>query len=248
MLEPGSTRIDSSGINISGPWGEFKPLGGLGDGFQATLGWIADLLGWACYFDPEFLQVGLSGIVLLDELEQHLHPFWQREIIRLLHKQFPNVQFIVTSHSPMCALGTTALPAATTEIVRLRQEDTGVEATQLSIPNNKRADQVLTSPLFGLFSASGFDVASDLEHFTRLASNDERSDAEQIEYVELEARIEMALGPFRSNLERRIYDRVRTAMNEELASALRAGKITSKAVDLAIRHRIRDFLGEGNEG
>jgi len=41
-----------------------------------------------------------SGIVLIDEIEKHLHPLWQRNILPELVKTFPNVQFIITSHSP----------------------------------------------------------------------------------------------------------------------------------------------------
>jgi AAA15 family ATPase/GTPase len=41
-----------------------------------------------------------SGVVLIDEIELHLHPKWQREIIPALTRTFPNCQFIVTTHSP----------------------------------------------------------------------------------------------------------------------------------------------------
>lgn len=245
MLEPGATRIDSSGIRIKGPWGDFKPLGGLGDGFQATLGWMADMFGWALFYAPDALLNGISGIVLLDEIEQHLHPSWQREIIRLLYEQFPNIQFIGTSHAPMTALGTTALPESVTEIFRLRQVDHCVEATPLHVPRSQRADQVLTSPLFGLFSASGFDAAADIERYAELASKKERNDNEQIEFIELEERIEATLGPFRSDLERRIDAAVREAMQQELEKVLESGKLTSKTIDFKIRHRIKQFLGEG---
>jgi 5'-methylthioadenosine/S-adenosylhomocysteine nucleosidase len=245
MLEPGATRIDSSGIRIKGPWGDFTPLGGLGDGFQATLGWMADLFGWALFYEPNSILNGISGIVLLDEIEQHLHPSWQREIVHLLYQQFPNIQFIGTSHAPMCALGTTALPESTTEIVRLRQADNCVEATPLYVPKSQRADQVLTSPLFGLFSASGFDVAADIERYSELASKKERNDAEQLELIELEDRIEATLGPFRSDLERRIDAAVRKAMQTELEDVLKSGKLTNKTIDLKIRHRIQHFLDKG---
>ena len=40
------------------------------------------------------------GIVLIDEIEQHLHPKWQRMLLPTLHELFPNLQFIVTTHSP----------------------------------------------------------------------------------------------------------------------------------------------------
>ena len=42
-----------------------------------------------------------NGIVLIDEVELHLHPTWQREVLNGLQKTFPNVQFIVTTHSPL---------------------------------------------------------------------------------------------------------------------------------------------------
>jgi predicted ATP-binding protein involved in virulence len=41
-----------------------------------------------------------EGIVLIDEIELHLHPQWQREVLPALQKTFPNIQFIVTTHSP----------------------------------------------------------------------------------------------------------------------------------------------------
>jgi len=41
------------------------------------------------------------GIVLIDELELHLHPKWQSTVLNALHKTFPNIQFIVTTHSPL---------------------------------------------------------------------------------------------------------------------------------------------------
>jgi predicted ATP-binding protein involved in virulence len=40
------------------------------------------------------------GVVLIDEIELHLHPKWQREIIPALTRTFPHCQFIVTTHSP----------------------------------------------------------------------------------------------------------------------------------------------------
>ncbi len=46
-----------------------------------------------------------SGIVIIDEIDAHLHPAWQKKIIDLLRKKFPNVQFIITAHSPMVVLG-----------------------------------------------------------------------------------------------------------------------------------------------
>lgn len=46
-----------------------------------------------------------KGIVIIDEIDAHLHPSWQRKILFLLEKHFPNVQFIVSSHSPLVVAG-----------------------------------------------------------------------------------------------------------------------------------------------
>jgi hypothetical protein len=142
----------------------------------------------------------------------------------------------------MCALGTTALKESETQIVRLRQEDSGVEVSPLAVPKSQRADQVLTSPLFGLFSASGYDVAADMERYAALAADRDRDEAE---FAALGERLEQTLGPFRNDLERRIDAAVREAMEKEFEGALRAGTLTNKALGLQIRQGLRKVMGDG---
>ncbi len=93
------------GITISDPrWGHDMPLRDLADGYRATILWVADLIGWALAFDPAITKPDdVAGIVLVDELEQHLHARWQRTIVGQLRSLFPQVQFIVTTHSPFVA-------------------------------------------------------------------------------------------------------------------------------------------------
>src|SRR4029077_15483251 len=50
--------------------------------------------------DPTIVLRGTPGIVLIDELDAHLHPKWQRHVVDDLKRTFPNIQFIATSHSP----------------------------------------------------------------------------------------------------------------------------------------------------
>lgn len=74
----------------------------LGYGYQSMLSWIIDLCKRMFDRYPESQDPLLeSAIVLVDEIDLHLHPKWQRDIISFLSKSFPNVQFIVTSHSPL---------------------------------------------------------------------------------------------------------------------------------------------------
>jgi len=73
----------------------------LSSGEQVLLVMIADIARRLTIANPR-LEDALqgSGIVLIDEIELHMHPQWQREIIPCLRKTFPNIQFIVTTHSP----------------------------------------------------------------------------------------------------------------------------------------------------
>jgi len=74
----------------------------LGYGYQSMLSWVIDLCRrmFERYpnSDNPFAE---SAIVLIDEIDLHLHPKWQRNIISYLSKVFPNVQFIATTHSPL---------------------------------------------------------------------------------------------------------------------------------------------------
>lgn len=74
----------------------------LSDGYQAVLALVLEILSQAALHsgsvpDPE----SLEAIVLVDEIEAHLHPQWQRSIIPLLRSVFPRCQFVVTTHSPL---------------------------------------------------------------------------------------------------------------------------------------------------
>ena len=60
------------------------------------------------------------AIVLVDEIDAHLHPIWQRKIVHLLRKQFPNVQFVLTAHSPLVVAG-----CSHSEVSRLERQEGG---------------------------------------------------------------------------------------------------------------------------
>lgn len=74
----------------------------LGYGYQSMLSWVVDLCKrmFDSYPDSEN-PLHEGAVVLVDEIDLHLHPKWQREIISYLSEAFPNVQFIVTTHSPL---------------------------------------------------------------------------------------------------------------------------------------------------
>jgi len=86
-------------------------LGAVGDGYRATATLLLDLFSWwMLHTGMNFTRRSIRGIVLIDEVEQHLHPRWQIEIMDLLSDAFPDVQFIATTHSPLIISGSKKVP------------------------------------------------------------------------------------------------------------------------------------------
>ncbi|MBL1353603.1 MAG: AAA family ATPase [Zetaproteobacteria bacterium] len=83
--------------------GEWMPFADLSDGFQNVIRLTADIAYRAVTLNPhlgENAVLETEGVVLIDELDMHLHPTWQKSVIADLKKTFPNIQFIITTHSP----------------------------------------------------------------------------------------------------------------------------------------------------
>jgi hypothetical protein len=92
-----------------------------------------------------------EGIVLIDEIDAHLHPQWKMQIIDRLRSVFPRVQFIVTSHEPLTLRG---LHAGEVAVLRRGRNGNVSVITDLPSPRALRIDQILTSEFFGLNSTS----------------------------------------------------------------------------------------------
>lgn len=85
------------------PEGEV-PLDDLSDGYQNVAVWVGDLLyritsTFGDYKSP----LKARGVLLIDEIDLHLHTKWQRSLLSFLKNKLPNFQLIVTTHSPMVA-------------------------------------------------------------------------------------------------------------------------------------------------
>ncbi|MFM8331991.1 MAG: AAA family ATPase [Candidatus Methylumidiphilus sp.] len=80
------------------------PFAVLSDGYRAFIGWVGDLLYHIAMITPAGKDFKENrGIVMVDEIDLHLHPKWQMTVLETLAKVLPNIQFIVTSHSPLVA-------------------------------------------------------------------------------------------------------------------------------------------------
>lgn len=109
---PERIHLDPNGIFIQEASGKVG-LSALSDGFRGTITWVLDLISWWFLHLQDWggqRSLDVQGIVLIDEIEQHLHPRWQRNVMRLLRDTFPHVQFIATTHSPLVASGCEGIP------------------------------------------------------------------------------------------------------------------------------------------
>jgi predicted ATP-binding protein involved in virulence len=166
------------------PYG-WVPLKGLSLGYKTVLAWIVDLAARLIdrYPDSED-PLAEPAVVLVDEIDLHLHPRWQRTIMSFLTERFPNTQFIVTAHSPLVVQA-----AKDANIVLLRREgDHVVIDNDPEIIDNWRVDQVLTS-VFGLPTPHSAEVEPLMQRRRKLLSKSKLTAKDKRELAELEAKI-----------------------------------------------------------
>lgn len=80
-----------------------QPFNNLSDGQRCMLAMVGDIAEKAVMLNPHLGNEALaktSGMVLIDELDLHLHPIWQRRVVEDLRRTFPQIQFFATTHSP----------------------------------------------------------------------------------------------------------------------------------------------------
>lgn len=101
-------RIDGEFLEISGDnrvfvkvEGQKRELTELSSGFTSVLKMVQSIIAGYSYFTNEQQIARVRGVVLIDEIESHLHNEWQVKIIPLLKKLFPNTTFLITTHSSL---------------------------------------------------------------------------------------------------------------------------------------------------
>lgn len=132
LLHKIDNRIDPEYLQISGDNRVFlkidqhpRELSHLSTGFASILKMLQAIISGYGYFTNETRLPQVKGIVLIDEIESHLHLSWQAKIIPLLKQLFPNTTFYITTHSPIVL---SQLSAG--EAYRLQREDDGVVRTK----------------------------------------------------------------------------------------------------------------------
>jgi hypothetical protein len=134
------------GVYVSGPGlGSDVGLDNLADGYRLTFSWMVDLYGWAMQAGTLSEDGGIRGIVLLDEIEQHLHPSMQSDLPEQLCELLPDLQVIASTHSPLTALGT----ASENVIALHRDGERIVLAAVPDLTGYSAEDALVEDTLFG---------------------------------------------------------------------------------------------------
>jgi hypothetical protein len=134
------------GLSISGPGiGKDIPLAAWADGYRMTFNWLIDLYGWAMHADVVTETGGIRGILLVDEIDQNLHPSLQSRLIGELRQTLPEMQIFASTHSPLTALGTDAQ-----NVISLQRKDNSVYRASVPPLAGYSADDALSEEsLFG---------------------------------------------------------------------------------------------------
>ena len=178
ILSLPSLRLAQDGASDAGIWvkdprGIRVAMRDLADGYKSTFLWITDFLGWALVKQSVKARE-IEGIVIIDEIEQHLHPKWQKTIIRMLRNTWPQIQFFAATHSPLVARSFRSVGTQSPHRhYHLRNSDDGDGVEAVSIPpmGGKRTDQILASEAFDYLIDDDPDAEEILKELALLAGS-----------------------------------------------------------------------------
>ena len=158
----------SEGVVVVREHGREMRLKALSTGYQSVLATVIDILEltFSLWPTPE----SAEGIVLLDEIDTHLHPTWKMRIVGRLRQMMPSMQFIVTTHEPLCLRG---LDDGEVVLMKRDAKDRAYAVTDLPPPRELRVDQLLTSRHFGLSSTLDPDLDERFDEYYQLLSYDD---------------------------------------------------------------------------
>lgn len=173
-------RVDSDGLWLKDRNGLLLAWSEMSDGYRAALALLADILrhlisaygveGLTEKGEDGKIRITRGGVVLIDEIDAHLHPEWQREIGFWLKRHFPKIQFLVTTHSPIIC-------QAADENGLFVLPEPGSDAKPRALTQDEynrviasRPDTILLSPAFGLQNTRSPRAVEGRAEFARLSA------------------------------------------------------------------------------
>ena len=195
---------------------ELLPLHLLSDGYQNMIAWLGDLLyRISSTFEDYQSPLKARGLLLIDEIDLHLHPKWQRKVLDYIRHKLPKFQLIATTHSPLLAQ-----QAQEGELFTLKRTSRGrimLEAFR-GAPNQLLVHQLLLSPVFDVETDESLAVEQLKKRYETLKK---RKDVPQEQVRLLADQIDRLPQNQRSNM---IYDAEQINLLQDIKAELKARK------------------------
>lgn len=197
------------------------PIEMISQGTISLIGWIGVLLQrFYEIYGGDGDPTGNYALVLIDEIDAHMHPEWQQSVVHDLCGLFPNVQFIATTHSPLVVGG-----MSSDQVMRFQRDEDGVIRKLDVTPEMTmgRADQVLTSALFGMRTTLDPETQKKITQYRDLLGKERRTKKEEEEFRQISEEIRFRIPP---------------------SPETPPGRMAMQLVEAVIKSQIHEDLGE----
>lgn len=162
----------------------------ISQGMSSIFCWVGTLLQRLYEVYPDSSDPAKENcLVLVDEIDAHLHPEWQSEIMGLIREEFPNLQVVASTHSPLIVAN-----AKAGEVFRILRQEKGINVSRINESfEGWRADQILTAPPFGMSYARDSKTKKKLVRYKELLAKDRLSKAEETESEMLAEKLDQSI-------------------------------------------------------
>jgi len=153
--------------------GRLEPVSRLSEGYRSLFAMSVDMMRELLRSQPDLEDA--RGVVLIDEIETHLHPRWKMRVMKALRKAMPKVTFVATTHDPLCLRGMEQGEV----VVLAKDKDQQIhKVTDLPNISGMRVEQILTSEYFGLNSTADPETEAELTAYVAALSRGQAGDQE----------------------------------------------------------------------
>lgn len=206
--------------------GRHESLETLSEGYKTVIAMGVDVMRELLDYWPDLENA--RGIVLIDELETHLHPRWKMRIVQRLRQALPGVQFLASTHDPLCLRG---YYDDEVQVLRRNSESSIERVLDLPSVQGLSVQQLLTSEYFGLYSTEDPTLDESIARYSTLVSKSERTAAEDAELEHQRAEVNETLLLGSTPTERIVQDAIREYMlRRRDTSSARAAQLRRDAV------------------
>jgi predicted ATP-binding protein involved in virulence len=218
--------------------GTSLPIDSLSDGYKSLVGMAVDIMQ-VMHSANYSSMLTAQGVVIIDELGNHFHPSWKMKIVSALREAFPKIQFIFSTHEPLCLRG-----LRDKEIAVLKRDRLGKVYALTNLPSitSLRVDQILTSEHFGLGTTVDPSLEAAIQLYEDLAKKLPRSEQEEAQFIALEKQLSDVRYLGNTRRERLLLKLIDAELDEQPSEE--TGVVDADEISEQALRRIRRVLDE----